>query len=99
MSIRLGRSRTCLRRENDLRARGAVTVWAKENSLPYVLWMRANGRKRACKTRPGACFGEPPRIAEPTLQPQGAARVADRRAFRVAVAALDAAVARARPDQ
>src|SRR5207237_7764986 len=37
MSIRLGRSRTCLRREKDLRARGAVTVWAKKNSLPWVL--------------------------------------------------------------
>src|SRR5947209_14941045 len=32
MSIRLGRSRTCLRRENDLRARGAVTELAKKKA-------------------------------------------------------------------
>src|SRR3954465_5846178 len=44
ISIRLGRSRTCLRRENDLRARGAVTVWAKKNSLPY--WLRNEGPSR-----------------------------------------------------
>src|SRR5574338_1259734 len=35
MSIRLGRSRTCFRRENVLRARGATAVLLK-NSLPYV---------------------------------------------------------------
>ena len=33
MSIRLGRSRTCFRRENVLRARGATAVLLK-NSLP-----------------------------------------------------------------
>ena len=34
MSIRLGRSRTCFRRENDLRALGAATVLVKWNFLP-----------------------------------------------------------------
>src|SRR5262252_1283090 len=32
MSIRLGRSRTCWRRENDLRARGEATVLVKEEA-------------------------------------------------------------------
>ena len=34
MSIRLGRSRTCLRRENVLRALGAATLLVKWNFLP-----------------------------------------------------------------
>src|SRR5919205_3400149 len=46
MSIRLGRSRTCLRREKDLRARGAVTVLAKKNSLPYWLWNEGRSRRK-----------------------------------------------------
>src|SRR3954452_2720429 len=45
MSMRLGRSRTCLRRENEWRARGAVTVLAKENSLPYWLYNEELQRK------------------------------------------------------
>src|SRR5438477_6931841 len=51
ISIRLGRSRTCLRRENDLRARGAVTVLAKKNSLPYWLRNEGEAEKRACESR------------------------------------------------
>src|ERR1700723_3000087 len=75
MSIRLGRSRTCLRRENDLRARGAVTVWAKENSLPYVLWDE-DGRKRlgTCGNGAWAYVGQPLRIAEALHALQAAAR-------------------------
>ena len=34
MSIRLGRSRTCFRRENVLRALGAATLLVKWNFLP-----------------------------------------------------------------
>src|SRR5215203_2170306 len=35
MSIRLGRTRTCLRREKLVRARGAATMVVKRCSLPY----------------------------------------------------------------
>src|SRR5438094_4989568 len=35
MSIRLGRSRTCSRREKDVRARGEATVVVKKSSLPW----------------------------------------------------------------
>src|ERR671938_362417 len=45
MSIRLGRSRTCLRREKEFRARGAVTVFANDNSLPYWLWNEGRRKK------------------------------------------------------
>src|SRR5262245_52596470 len=82
MSIRLGRSRTCLRREKDLRARGAVTVWAKEIVPPLgAMVMRGEAGSggdqayygvRAGKT--GCCVGEPPSIGQPTLQPQGTRR-------------------------
>src|SRR5690348_16353090 len=34
ISIRLGRSRMCSRRENDLRARGEATVVVKKSGLP-----------------------------------------------------------------
>src|SRR4051812_48543037 len=34
MSIRLGRSRTCGRREKDLRARGEATLVVKKSGLP-----------------------------------------------------------------
>src|SRR4026208_794540 len=47
MSMRLGRSRTCFRRENVLRARGATAVLLK-NSLPYVRRsVMGTGRVRA----------------------------------------------------
>src|SRR5881275_3211345 len=35
MSMRLGRSRTCSRRENDVRARGEATLVVKKDSLPW----------------------------------------------------------------
>src|SRR4029453_1664433 len=46
MSIRLGRSRTCLRRENVLRALGAATLLVKWNFLPWkCLLLRRSGEK------------------------------------------------------
>src|ERR1700690_781017 len=75
MSIRLGRSRTCLRREKDLRARGAVTVWANEIQPP--LDARENegeAGKTACGQDETSFVGELPSIGQPTLQPQGLLR-------------------------
>src|SRR6266550_5717986 len=50
MSIRLGRSRTCLRREKLLRARGAATRVVKSGCLPYGyevdVEMRTGERRR-----------------------------------------------------
>src|SRR5437764_14871453 len=50
MSIRLGRSRTCLRREKLLRARGAATRVVKSGCLPYGyevdVEVRAGERRR-----------------------------------------------------
>src|ERR1700748_1162294 len=70
MSMRLGRSRTCLRRENEWRARGDVPVLAKENRLPYWLYMRGGAEKRACKGGRFRTSAQPPTIAEASLQPQ-----------------------------
>src|SRR3954467_14377641 len=71
MSIRLGRSRTCLRREKDLRARGAVTVWAKEIQPPLEATENEGGAKNQVAGRAKWCYvGELPSIGQPTLQPQ-----------------------------
>src|SRR2546421_12989932 len=57
MSIRLGRSRTCLRREKDLRAAGAVTVWAKEIVPPLGAMRRGAKREEAANTACGQLTG------------------------------------------
>src|SRR6184192_1447605 len=49
MSIRLGRSRTCLRRENDLRARGAVTELAKKKASLTGYEVSGEAEKNACR--------------------------------------------------
>src|ERR671933_2151427 len=48
MSIRLGSSRTCFRREKLFRATGAATLVVKRNSLPYdgVRNLNVDVRKR-----------------------------------------------------
>src|ERR1700745_4113709 len=62
MSIRLGRSRTCLRREKLLRARGAATRVVKSGCLPYGyevnVEMRTGERRRGTakySERGGGC--------------------------------------------
>src|SRR6266540_5107408 len=52
MSIRLGRSRTCLRREKLVRARGAATLVVKRYSLPYSERENADRRRRKTTARP-----------------------------------------------
>src|SRR6266536_2532883 len=67
MSIRLGRSRTCLRREKLLRARGAATVVVKfEISLPYG--SEGAGRAQA----QGQTSAEPRSIPQAVQSPQAA---------------------------
>src|SRR5215210_6368404 len=52
MSIRLGRSRTCLRREKLVRARGALTLVVKRYSLPYSERENPDRRRRKTTARP-----------------------------------------------
>src|SRR5215211_5153344 len=52
MSIRLGRSRTCLRREKLVRARGAATLVVKRYSLPYSERENPDRRRRKTTARP-----------------------------------------------
>src|SRR3954447_4492341 len=58
MSIRLGRSRTCLRREKVLRARGAAVVLLKMRSLPWNYGVRVRGSPTGTEQnseKDGAC--------------------------------------------
>src|SRR5688500_15984299 len=59
MSIRLGRSRTCFRREKLLRARGATAVLLKLLQPP--LWLRA---KSECGQSETADVGATPKGSE-----------------------------------
>src|SRR3954465_6550624 len=81
MSMRWGGSRTCLRREKDLRARGAATVWVTENSLPlhdggaygmrYARERAARSSSRVVRRRTSEDSGDAPLRAS---EREGAAR-------------------------
>src|SRR5207248_11057688 len=49
MSIRLGRSRTCFRREYDLRARGAATLVAKKRASLEKAGVQCESAVSACE--------------------------------------------------
>src|SRR6478735_254726 len=71
MSIRLGRSRTCFRREKLLRARGAATRVLKAGCLPYCLCGELiNADRRTGESRRGT--------AKYSERPGGGARASDR---------------------
>src|SRR5437879_12412886 len=66
MSIRWGRSRTCFRRENDLRARGAATVAVKRYSLP----LRRNENQKIWTGEDGGTSAQPLRVPKDRPPPQ-----------------------------
>src|ERR1051326_1524787 len=68
MSIRLGRSRTCSRREKDLRARGEATFVVKENSLPWDVRDQATRAVRLTDER--GTSAQPVRVPDMTPPPQ-----------------------------
>src|SRR5712691_10629520 len=67
MSIRWGRSRTCFRRENDLRARGAATVAVKRYSLP----LRRNENQKIWTGEDGGTSAQPLRVPKDRPPSQG----------------------------
>src|SRR3954470_3484915 len=81
MSIRLGRSRTCGRRENDLRARGEATLVVKKSGLPMdgrVLAKSGRANRRTSVTSRRDVGAQPTRIAiggpSPQARPYGLRR-------------------------
>src|SRR5215217_3036680 len=72
MSMRLGRSRTCLRREKLLRARGAATFVVNRYSLPC--W-RSGGKRTGGRGRTTA---QPRRVAKAAPAAQGGPTAAGR---------------------
>src|SRR2546426_6800483 len=67
MSIKCGRSRTCFRRENDLRARGAATVAVKRYSLP----LRRNENQKIWTGEDGGTSAQPVRVPKDRPPSQG----------------------------
>src|SRR3954451_18735324 len=73
MSIRLGRSRTWGRRENDLRARGEATLVVKKSGLPVdgrVLAKSGRANRRTSVTSRRDVGAQPTRIAIEPPSPQ-----------------------------
>src|SRR5918999_5788007 len=68
MSMRLGRSRTCVRREKLLRARGAATLVVNRYSLPY--W-RSGANWEKWTGGAGRTSARPRRVAKAAHAAQG----------------------------